>query len=923
MTTQQSHNLTATQDIEILATRMKALMRKPNVQAFLAEAPASLTQGKDLYQIAMEDIQVAFENIYKEREAYKVPLNIYKAILRHTDPEAYKTLDNTVEVTAKAAPTIDTAPNEDDKTIYNEAGQNKTTELQQYFQKRCEQSAPAEYIFEKEYPRYLHILASKVDIESIERLAQQYVNILASITDAGIEDSLQNVFSKNTDLQHNVRDLIDDLLDADTDPANEIELEDDESFAQLHDQDRVDADGFDDEDAAGAEEDSLASTRLPESVESFLKLYGKELRHEARDKHNARVKYAQNNDVAYDDIRFTPVDEGLLDVATTLMMTPTQSSMIMIAEKGMDTSGIVTRLSEQLFHDAVPAKIGGARIIELDLEKMTNYLSKTQSGIKDPNIDDDGVATSALEAKLHILFTSIDHHNKSGEPPIFLSVKGFEQAVKPKSIMGGMLDEWFTYWLGDDKDLRIIAEMSKAGLETIKKDAPDLYKRLNTHKLKEPTEKQTAARIKDWITFGRGRPLTDKYTIDDAIINEAVKLSNKHLSKEDEAQPGQTASILTLAATAAEMRGSDTLSHDDVIDAIMTKSGKSRDMIETNSNEKMATLNAAVKANLINQDHAIDQITPKFDLIRMGRKRKNKPIGVFMCTGPTGVGKTEAAKLIAEHLGAGLTTLDMSNYTADNTIAQILGSPAGYVGYGEKTPLEAVEDHDINVVLLDEFEKSHPEIFKAFMSAFDEGRIQLRHNKTLNFENTLFLLTSNIGEQHKKDIKGAPGFAATSTENKRDEARQEAIDKRFKPEFKNRIDGILNFNDLNKDSIGQIARLKLAKLEKRFAEEKQHGAFEISDAAFEQLTTIGFVDGMGARPLERAVENYVDLPLGQWCLENADKDPMQYKFTLEAISPEVKLSVTALEAEPKADTTAKATPTNDNGKTNKPSQKLG
>tara|TARA_R110002126_G_scaffold13118_3_gene56677 strand:+ start:197444 stop:200197 length:2754 start_codon:yes stop_codon:yes gene_type:complete len=917
MTTQQSHNLTATQSIEILAKKMQALMRRKDIQAFLAEAPQELTKGKDLYQIAMEDIQVAFENIYREREPYQVPLNIYKAILRHTDSAAYAELDAVVENVAQAAPLVDPSIDEDDQNSYNEAGQNRTTKLHAYFQKRCDESAPAEYIFEKEYPRYLHILASKASIDSLETLSRHYVNLLASITDAGVEDSLQNVFSKNTDLQRNVRDLIDDLLDAETDPKDEIELGEDEEFAQIHDDNSADAD----EDNADSD-DSLSSTQLPASVESFLKLYGKELRDEARDKHNARVKYADENDVKYDDIRYTPVDESLLGVATSLMMTPTQSSMIMIAEKGMDTSGIVTRLSEQLFHDSVPALIGGARIIELDLEKMTNYLSKTQSGIQDPEIDEEGVATSALEAKLHVLFTSIDQHNKSGEPPIFLSVKGFEQAVKPKSIMGGMLDEWFTYWLGDDKDLRIIAEMSKDGLESIKKDAPDLYKRLNTHKLKEPTEAQISTRIKDWVTFGRGRPLTEKYTISDSIINECVKLSNKHVGKEDEAQPGLTASILTLAATAAEMRGSKELNHDDVIDAIMTKSGKSRDMIETNSNEKMATLNAAVKANLINQDHAIDQITPKFDLMRMGRKRKNKPIGVFMCTGPTGVGKTEAAKLIAEHLGAGLTTLDMSNYTADNTIAQILGSPAGYVGFGEKTPLESVEDNDINVVLLDEFEKSHPDIFKAFMSAFDEGRIQLRNNKTLNFENTLFLLTSNAGEQHRKDVKPAPGFAATSTESIRDEARQDAIDKRFPPEFKNRIDGILNFNDLNKDSISQIARLKLSKLEKRFAEEKQHGAFEISDAAFEQLTTIGFVDGMGARPLERALENYVDLPLGQWCLENPDKDPMLYKFTLEAISPEVKLDVTELDA-PKAETVAKAKPTNDNGKAAKPSQQLG
>jgi ATP-dependent Clp protease ATP-binding subunit ClpA len=566
-------------------------------------------------------------------------------------------------------------------------------------------------------------------------------------------------------------------------------------------------------------------------------------------------------------------------------MTPTQSNMIMVGEKGMDTSGIITRIAEQLLHDKVPEQIGGGRIIELDLQAMMMYQPKE------------------MGSHLNKVFTDIDNHNKSGKPPLFVSLKGFEKAVRPKSIIAAPLEDFFSYWLGETKNVRVIAEVSQYGLDNIKTDAPDLYKLLNMHTLKETNEKQTIARMQDWLYFGRGKALSDKYTIGQAIIESAVTLSNKHVNKEGIVQPGLTVSILELAVTAAEKRGSKEVCLDDVVEAVMTASGKPRDIIETKSNEKLATLNAAVKANLINQDHAIDAITKKTDLMRMGRKRKDKPIGVFMLTGPTGVGKTETAKLIAEHLGAGLTTVDMSNYSDQYTVSQILGSPAGYVGYGETTPLEAVADHDINVVLLDEFEKAHPTIYKAFMSSFDEGRMTLRTNKKLDFSNTIFLLTSNVGEKDKDLVRKSVGFNDETAEDNQAAAKKEAINSILAPEYQGRIDEIIDFNALDKAAIEAIARLKLAKLEKRIADERQHGALKINPKAFNELVEQGFGKGLGARPLERAIENLIDLPLGQWCFDNQDKNPMDYKFTVKNISPEFKLAVTPLKAEPKADAT--------------------
>lgn len=885
MTTQQDYNLQATQGIEFLAQKLRAMLKTPMIKSFLRETPDEITGGKDLYQLAMDDLLVAFEYIYREQDAKDTPLNVYQAILRHAEPELNLT---------------------------------KTEDLISYLEQRREDSVAAQYFFENDIPRYLKILEKKVTPDSFEKLAQDHVNLLSDITNAGVPTELQNVFSKNADIQKSVSDRVDDLFDEITSEDNIIEFdfdldseEADEIFAELDD--KIEAD------REVEEEENKDTTVLDPSIEKFLKLYSKDKREEARDKHQARRLYSENTNTDLEDIKYTPVDEALLNVATTLMMTPTQSSMIMVAEKGMDTSGIVTRLSEQLYHDAVPQALGGARIIELDLEKMMNFLSNTPSGMQDPDIGDDPVNMTMLEAKLHVIVKSIDQHNKSGKPPIFLSVKGFEQAVKPKSIMGGVLDDFFTYWLGDDKDVRIIAEVSKDGIEAIKKETPDLFKLLNTHVLKEQSERDIVARIKDWAYFGRGKPLTDEYIISPEIIESIVKLSTKHVSTESEVQPGLSASILTLATTAANKRGSTEVSQDDVIEAIMTRSGKSRDMIATNENAKMATLNSFVKENLINQDHAVDKITSKFDLIRAKRKRKGKPIGVFMCTGPTGVGKTEVAKLISEHLGAGFIPLDMSNYSSEHTVSQILGSPAGYVGYGNKTPLEATAENDINVVLLDEFEKSHPDIYKAFMAAFDEGRLQTRDNKTLNFENTLFLLTSNIGEQNKQNAKSNPGFGGGTKADAEKNAKSGEINRRYPPEFKNRVDGIIDFNDLNKEAIEKIAKLKLKKLAKGYEAEQQHGEFKISQKAFDQLVEKSFVPGMGARPLEREIEELIDLPLGQWVLNNEDKDPMKYKFTVNEVYPELKLDVAPLPEKSVA-----VTATNENSdKPAAPSQKLG
>ncbi len=897
MTTQQSYSINATRAIEKLARTMKAIQKDPSIEAYMREAPESLTEGKSLYQIAMEDVRAAFEAIFKGCSDQEIPYEIYESILRHTDTKKYKEI----------------------KAIENTKTRKEA--IWSVFHTREKHPYAAQYLYKNAFdgeeslknPRYLAVLAGKIDLESLELLGQDHVNMLGYITEASLQDSLHRVFSRNADLQGHVKDMVDRIYEQETAPEGDDEYEDE--YADLHKDHEANAEnGYE-------EEADLKSTVLDPYTEQLISLYGKELRQTVDKKHKARMAYAEKKKIDVQDVLYTPVDEHLLDFAETLMMTPTHSSLIMVAEKGMDTSGVVKRIAEHLYHDTVPQKLLGARVIQLDLEMMVNYLSKTPAALQDPSIDTGKISATRLDAHLHVLFSRIDMHNKSGRPPIYLSIKGFEQAVKPKSILGGKLEEWFTYWLGEEKDVRIIAEVSQNGMDSIKKEAPDLYKLLNTYKVKEPNEQETVARIKDWLYFGRGKTFSENYYFSDNIIEAAVKLSNKHVNKSDEAQPGLTTSIITLAATAAELRNSEEITLDDIVEAISTRSGKTRDMILTNQNERMATVNANVKANLINQDHAVDKICESIDLLRMNRKAKSKPIGAYILAGPTGVGKTETAELIAKYLGAGLISIDMSNYTEKLTVTQLLGASPNYIGYGEKTPLEAVEENEINVVLLDEFEKAHPDIYKAFMAPLDKGRLTLGSGKTLDLTNTLFLLTTNAGEKDKEFKPSVIGFnLEEDQEVTNKEAVMNALKATVPPEFLNRTNDTIIYNELNAEAVRFIAQLKINKLAQKYKDEELQGELVVSDEALDQLAELGFVPGMGARPLERAIEKYIDLPLGRWCLDNPDKNPMDYKFTVESITPEFKVHVEAANED-----SVSLSPANENTtKVSKPAQpKLG
>ena len=276
-----------------------------------------------------------------------------------------------------------------------------------------------------------------------------------------------------------------------------------------------------------------------------------------------------------------------------------------------------------------------------------------------------------------------------------------------------------------------------------------------------------------------------------------------------------------------------------------------------------------LKGDIIGQDPAIEKIVKAIQRNRVGLKDPNKPIGTFMFLGPTGVGKTHLAKKLAEYLFDSADTLiriDMSEYMEKFTVSRLVGAPPGYVGYEEGGQLtEKVRRHPYSVVLLDEIEKAHPDVFNLLLQVMDEGRLTDSLGRRIDFKNTIIIMTSNIGTRQLKDFGAGVGFNTRSDDQAANHGvLTKALNKAFAPEFLNRIDDIIMFESLSKEAIFKIIDVELKGFYKRCAELGLH--LEITEAAKNFIAEKGYDAQFGARPLKRAIQKYLEDPLAELLL---------------------------------------------------------
>ncbi|MGE5607172.1 MAG: ATP-dependent chaperone ClpB [Bacteroidota bacterium] len=296
--------------------------------------------------------------------------------------------------------------------------------------------------------------------------------------------------------------------------------------------------------------------------------------------------------------------------------------------------------------------------------------------------------------------------------------------------------------------------------------------------------------------------------------------------------------------------------------------------------QKLLHLEEELHRRVIGQDEAVTAVSEAVMRARSGLKDPNRPIGSFIFLGPTGVGKTELARALAEFLFDDENTMiriDMSEYQEKHTVARLIGAPPGYVGYEEGGQLtEAVRRKPYSVILFDEIEKAHYDVFNLMLQILDDGRLTDGQGRTVDFKNTVVIMTSNVGSQRILEYKGA--FNGTSYEAMKTAVLEE-MRRSFRPEFLNRLDEIIVFHALDEEHLKEIVEIHLGRVRKRL--EERYISLELTDAAKGHLVRVGYEPAYGARPLKRAIQKEVETPLGRLLLQGEVRDGQRVKVDYE------------------------------------------
>ena len=316
---------------------------------------------------------------------------------------------------------------------------------------------------------------------------------------------------------------------------------------------------------------------------------------------------------------------------------------------------------------------------------------------------------------------------------------------------------------------------------------------------------------------------------------------------------------------------------DDIADIVASWTGIPVTKLAAEESERLLNLEEILHERVIAQHEAIEAISKAVRRARAGLKDPNRPVGSFIFLGPTGVGKTELARALANALFGdddAMIRIDMSEYMERHAVSRLIGAPPGYVGYEEGGQLtDAVRQRPYSVVLLDEIEKAHPEVFNVLLQVLEDGRLTDSKGRTVDFRNTVLIMTSNVGAQQIQR-ESSIGFRIVVDEHSEYESMKQKVTdelkRTFRPEFLNRVDEIIVFHALNKEHIKEIADIMLKELRNQLKEMNME--LEITPEAKDFLAEKGFEPDFGARPLRRAIQRYIENPLSEEMLKGRFKE---------------------------------------------------
>jgi ATP-dependent Clp protease ATP-binding subunit ClpA len=512
----------------------------------------------------------------------------------------------------------------------------------------------------------------------------------------------------------------------------------------------------------------------------------------------------------------------------------TKSNAIMIGDPGVGKTAIAEGLARKIVEGAVPKFILDHTVYSLDISAMlagSKYRGDFEERLK--------AVIHSLEKKGKCILFIDEAHMMNGAGAAGQSSNDMANMLKSTLGKGTIKVVASTTW----EEYRKHFEKDRA-----------LMRRFQRVVIDEPSE-ATAIKIikglKKYYEKHHNVKITNQAVID------SVKYSVKYMS--DKKLPDKAIDLIDCASARFKVRNEEggIVDHDEILFEISKIANIPLETISNKENSNLPNLEKNIKAKVFGQEKAIDSLLDKVFIAQAGLKSPTKPVGNFLFVGPTGVGKTEAAKQLAENLGVKLVRFDMSEYQEQHSVAKFIGSPPGYVGYEDNAGqlITSLQETPNCVLLLDEVEKAHPSVLTVLLQLMDNGFVTGSNGKKADGRNAIIIMTSNLGAADNE--KNGVGFGNLE----RDGDPKDAVNKFFAPEFRNRLDGIIKFGKLDQQTMVKVVKKFIDELNAQIKDKHIH--VKPNAEAIEFLIKKGFNSKMGARPLQRCIDDMIKRPLSK------------------------------------------------------------
>ena len=526
-----------------------------------------------------------------------------------------------------------------------------------------------------------------------------------------------------------------------------------------------------------------------------------------------------------------------IDEIAQVLAKRNKSNILMVGDPGVGKTAIAEGLALNIFNKQVPDYLQDYTVYNLDIGSLlagSKYRGEFEEKLKE--------VIKALTVKGKCILFIDEAHQMQGAGAGSQSSVDFANMIKPalsrRQIKVIASTTWEEYSKSFEKDRALMRRFYRL---TIEEPTPvvakEILKGLRGH----------------FESFHGG-------IIDDSAIDAAVDLSVRYQT--DKKLPDKAIDLIDTACARLKIRETDwvaTRAH--VIEAIAKFTKIPAEQIGSESVKNLEHLEENIKVKLYGQDSVVDSVLEKIYVSRAGLKSINKPVGSFLFLGPTGTGKTEFAKLLAENLGMKLIRYDMSEYQEKHSASKLIGAPPGYVGYddgnlGGGLLISDLEKNPNSVVLFDEIEKAHPDVSNVLLSLMDEGVVTSSNGKKADARNAIIIMTSNLGASDNE--RNTIGFSTSLQKTDEDD---KAVKEFFRPEFRNRLDGVCKFNKLDQLSIKKIVAKFVNEINELLSDKVVR--VRLTEAAVDQLALVGYDSKMGARPLARKINDLIKVPLSK------------------------------------------------------------